>query len=209
MKPGKLIVFEGLDGVGKSTLARCLVDRLTEWGIESEYATFPGRRPGTLGSVVYEIHHDPRQFGIEGISPASLQALHIAAHLDAIEGTILRVLSEGTWIILDRFWWSTFVYGRVAGVDQPVLDAMIQVEKIVWKGTEPDVLVLVDRSQSANDQEKPMLHKEYRALYGSERNRYPVCIIQNDRPLSDTVNAVLSILDDLFGGMPRDSGSAS
>ena len=94
-------------------------------------------------------------------------------------------------------------------MDQPVLDAMIQVEKIVWKGTEPDVLVLVDRSQSANDQEKPMLHKEYRALYGSERNRYPVCIIQNDRPLSDTVNAVLSILDDLFGGMPRDSGSAS
>ena len=84
-EPGKLIVLEGSDGVGKSTLARCLVGRLMRCHIRSEHATFPGKRPGTIGQVIYQIHHDPGSLGIEQLSPTSLQALHIAAHLDAIE----------------------------------------------------------------------------------------------------------------------------
>ena len=201
VEPGRLIVFEGPDGAGKSTLAQCLVDRLRESGIRSEYASFPGKQPATIGRIVYDIHHDPGRFGIEQLSPTCLQALHIAAHLDAIERAILPALSEGMWIILDRFWWSTWVYGCVAGADQKALDAMIAVEKVQWAGTLPDVVFLVDRSDSSAYQEGKLLRDAYRTLYDSERNRYSVRTILNDGSVADTACEILEVLDDVVGGL--------
>lgn len=201
VEPGGLIVFEGPDGAGKSTLARCVVDRLRESGIRSEYAAFPGRQPGTIGQVVYEIHHDPGRFGIEQLSPTCLQALHIAAHLDAIERAILPALSEGTWIILDRYWWSTWVYGCVAGADRNALDAMIAVERAQWAGTQPDVVFLVDRPDSPAYKGSERLRDAYRTLYDSERNSYPVQTIQNDSTVADTACEIITVLDDLVGGI--------
>ena len=206
VEPGRLIVFEGPDGAGKSTLAQCVVDRLRESRIRSEYAAFPGRQPGTIGQIIYEIHHDPGRFGIEKLSSTSLQALHIAAHLDAIERAILPALSEGTWIILDRFWWSTWVYGCVAGADRNALDAMIAVERIQWTGTQPDVVFLVDRTDSPAYQGGELLRDAYRTLYDCEQNRYPVRTIQNDGPVADTACEILAVLDDLVGGLSRHAG---
>ena len=106
---------------------------------------------GTIGRLVYDIHHDPVQYGVEKITAASLQALHIAAHLDAIERLILPDLSEGRWVILDRFWWSTWVYGRVARVERTTLDALIQAERLHWKGVQPDAFFLIDRYKNPFD----------------------------------------------------------
>lgn len=199
-KAGKLLVFEGPDGVGKSTLAQSLVGRLKEAPIRSEYAMFPGKRPGTIGQIVYEIHHDPGRFGIDELTQASLQGLHIAAHLDAIERAILPALGDGTWVILDRFWWSTWVYGCVSGVDRSVLDAMIGVERVQWAGTEPDVLFLIDRSDGHANREFDELRDAYRTLYGAERSKYPVRLIQNDGTVADSICEILSVLDELGGG---------
>ena len=81
--PGKLIVFEGPDGVGKSTLAKEVAAVLSGRGTPCDLLAFPGREPGTLGWHVYQLHHDPGLFGIANIPPASLQLLHVAAHLAA------------------------------------------------------------------------------------------------------------------------------
>jgi dTMP kinase len=83
-RQGKLIVFEGPDGVGKSTLSQALAKKLTEVNILCEHLAFPGKEEGTIGRLVYDLHHNPNAFGLHKVTPASLQALHIAAHLDAI-----------------------------------------------------------------------------------------------------------------------------
>ena len=196
---GRLIVFEGPDGVGKSTLSLALANRLKALGLMYQHLSFPGRDEGTLGRLVYDVHHDPAQYGIEEITAASLQTLHIAAHLDAIEQRILPDLSEGHWVILDRFWWSTWVYGRVAGIERTTLDALIHVERLHWKGVQPDAVFLVDRSNDSFDSHnRVQLRESYQVLYSSEKTRYPVHQIQNDKPVDESVNRVLEALQSLI-----------
>ena len=172
---GRLIVFEGPDGVGKSTLSLALANRLKAVGLMCRHLSFPGKERGTVGRLVYDVHHDPAEYGIEKITAASLQALHIAVHLDAIEQRILPDLSEGHWVTLDRFWWSTWVYGRVAGIERTTLDALIQVERLHWKGVQPDAVSLIDRSNDSFDSDnRVQLRESYQVLHGSEKTRYPV-----------------------------------
>ncbi len=84
---GKLIVFEGADGAGKTTLIQAIFDSLREVGVKVERLAFPGAEAGTIGRLVYDIHHQPESFGVGAITPASLQTLHVAAHIDAIQTT--------------------------------------------------------------------------------------------------------------------------
>ena len=97
------------------------------------------------GKLVYELHHEPSSHGVSVISPSSLQLLHIAAHVDAIENRIAPVLREGKTVVLDRFWWSTQVYGMVSGVPRPVLDGMIEIELAAWNPIRPTCLFLITR----------------------------------------------------------------
>jgi dTMP kinase len=94
--------------------------------------SFPGDRPGTVGKLVYDLHHSPENFGIKRISSLGLQALHIAAHVDAISEEILPTLISGKWVVLDRFWWSTWVYGKAAGIESNILQSLIHTEQLTW-----------------------------------------------------------------------------
>ena len=132
---GRLIVIEGPDGVGKSTLTEALVARLRALGVPCHACAFPGNTPGTLGSLVYRLHRDPAELGVERISTVALQALHIAAHLDAISHAILPRLNAGEHIIIDRYWWSTWAYGLIGGVSEDVLKGLIEAERQQWGST--------------------------------------------------------------------------
>lgn len=178
---GELIVFEGPDAVGKSTLVRYLQELLDQKQIPNESVSFPGDRPGTIGKLVYDLHHDPGKFGIERTSPVGLQALHIAAHLDAITQIILPAIDLGRWVVLDRFWWSTCVYGRAAGIDPKVLDSLVHTEKLQWGQCVPSVVFLIQRVQPFGDKPKgdefATLSNLYRDLSISEAGNYEIVTI--------------------------------
>ena len=82
MRAGKLIVFEGPDGIGKSTILREIAVQMKRDGKAVRRESFPGNGSGSLGALVYGLHHESSRHGVDGISPLALQALHIAAHLD-------------------------------------------------------------------------------------------------------------------------------
>ena len=186
---GKLVVFEGPDGVGKSTLAEQLTDRLRATGVPCERLAFPGRRPGTLGRLVYDLHHEASGLGLGEVNPTSLQLLHIAAHVDAIEGHILPALHAGTWIVLDRFWWSTWVYGAALGVPERSLEAMIELERLHWGPIKPDVLFLVERDCRTPD-DGVGLQERYRELANREQFHLRVVTLHNDSSVEDALDAV-------------------
>jgi dTMP kinase len=193
---GRLFVFEGIDGSGKTTLSRALADHMKAAGLDCDWLSFPGREAGTLGRHVYELHHDQRRFGIKALHPVSLQLLHVAAHIDIIESRIRPALTEGRHIVLDRYWWSTFAYGRVAGASEQVLNAMIDVERLHWEQIQPNAVFLVTRNAGGETPsfEQALLAKEYDALATREVRQHPVFNIDNNGPLSDALARIIRLM---------------
>lgn len=195
---GQLIIFEGADGTGKSHLCEALVQRLRLNRRTVSPLSFPGRTPGTLGKVIYDMHLDCSIFGITAIDPTAKQCLHIAAHLDAITDRILPEIENGATVILDRYWWSTYVYGVVDGANRPVINKLIDAEIIAWRDVVPTALFLIDRTSPLRDEPLEKWHAwrtEYLAVAEREKSRYPVHIISND---SSSANDALETICDLL-----------
>ncbi len=195
---GTLLVFEGPDGAGKTELAHRLVDSLRGRGVECELIAFPGNEPRSLGSHIYRMHHEPASVGIGNLHPASLQTLHIAAHIDAIEGRILPALRKGRIVILDRYWWSTWVYGRVAGVKAKALRHMIQLESTYWGRVRPALVFLVRRGNTgccASGEDRARLVHEYDILAEREHGKYPIHVIDNNGTLTAAAKRVFEWVD--------------
>ncbi len=106
MDKGKLIVFEGLDGTGKSTQIRLLADRLRNKG----ETVFVDAEPSALptGKLLR------RMLSGEVISsPWALAALFLADRINQNtdpENGIEKHIRAGETVILDRYYHSTFAY---------------------------------------------------------------------------------------------------
>lgn len=197
---GSLIVFEGPDGAGKTTVVSGYAKRLLSRGHFVTTLSFPGREPNSLGDLVYRIHHSPRDFGIAGMTAESLQALHVAAHLDAIDRYIRPRMAQGQTVILDRYWWSTWVYGIDAGAARPTIDALVECERQHWGLLTPSVVVLITRRDSLRPEDAGPAWDRRLALYHDiaerERTRYPVRIVENETAEDETITRVEAALDD-------------
>lgn len=101
-------------------------------------------------------------------------------------------------MVLDRFWWSTLVYGTVGGAGTDALLAMIEVEQKAWRGVQPSMAFLVDRERpfTLRDEERiadwQRLREEYRRLGEQEANHHPVVRIQNDRNVEAAIEASIT-----------------
>jgi thymidylate kinase len=196
---GNLYVFEGPDGIGKSTLAKALTRYLKETGVDCDYLSFPGRDEGTLGHLVYQLHHDHKKHGINSIEPASLQVLHIAAHIDAIKRHILPTLEQGRTIILDRFWWSAWVYGLADAVDRMSLKLMLNLEVAEWSGVVPTAAFLITRKcpirKETSSERWTFLQGHYADLAEKEKIRFPIFRIENEKSEADALREILGALE--------------
>lgn len=200
--PGCLIVVEGPDGIGKSTICEHLKGALRRDGIPCELLSFPGKEPGSIGELVYRMHHDQKRLGVQKLSPLARQALHVAAHIDLIDRRILLFLEAGKVVILDRFWWSAWVYGLVNGCHRRKLNALIEAERSSWGNVKPALAVLLRRESPINRDEKPedwnRLAQEYAKLAERERRLYPVAIVDNAGSTHETLKL---LLEHLGGGV--------
>lgn len=189
---GNLFIFEGPDGVGKTTIVQALKDKLG--GDAFEFLSFPGREEGTLGHAIYRLHHSPEDFGIRVMSELARQALHVAAHIDAIETRIRPWIAEGRNVVLDRFWWSTIVYGSIGGVEHQALIDLVAAEQIVWGEIKPAIAFLIDRDSPIDRKEDPAywqrLRSSYARLAARESRRYKVCTVSNTGTVADSIAIV-------------------
>jgi len=206
---GELIVLEGPDEVGKSTLARELGESLASCGVMCEVLSFPGKEEGTLGRLVYDLHHDLEQFGVRSLDPASLQLLHVAAHVDIINRRILPDLAAGKWVILDRFWWSTWVYGVISGVSRRTLKGILRSERDLWQDIKPACVFLVHRNTQQLSKSHSRLVKEYVRLAKRESRSYPVKDVHNERSVDEAVAVMLEAIRELIWPVSKEQDQES
>lgn len=106
LRPGTLVVFEGLDRVGKLTQVDAL--RELNWGAPAP--TF-AHMPSGSSSLRQAIYRLTEREAID--SPLCRQLLHLACHAES--QPFLRAARASGGLILDRWWWSTVAYGWATG----------------------------------------------------------------------------------------------
>lgn len=121
---GLFITFEGGEGCGKSTLSKKLTQTLNEVLPPITQQAIWTREPG--GSVDAERIRDVLVNGeADRWTPYAEAMLMFAARSSHIEQTIRPHLTQGTWVICDRFVDSSYVYqGFCKGVDAHFLDKL-------------------------------------------------------------------------------------
>jgi dTMP kinase len=136
MARGKLIVFEGAEGAGKTTQIRLLTDRLTAAHIPCVAMREPGGTP--VGDAIREILLHPEQ----KITDATEALLFMASRAELIAREILPSLLEGKVVLLDRFFLSTYAY-QIFGRGLPETEIRAA-NRLATAGLAPDITLLLD-----------------------------------------------------------------
>ncbi|MBI4390102.1 MAG: dTMP kinase [Nitrospinae bacterium] len=108
---GYLIVFEGIDGTGKSTHCRLLADYLESRGIPAVCLSEPTRGP--WGMKIRKILSEGRN----GISPEDELALFVNDRKEDVDLNIKPVLEMKKAVLIDRYYYSTAAYQGALGLD--------------------------------------------------------------------------------------------
>jgi len=135
---GVFIVFEGIEGSGKSTQIQMLAQALREKGVAVDLTREPG---GTeVGEKIREVLLDSQ---LEEMHPRTELLLYLAARSEHVAKRIRRILhTEKGVLICDRYTLSTLAY-QAGGRDLPVKD-VARLCKFGSAGLEPDLTILVD-----------------------------------------------------------------
>jgi dTMP kinase len=130
---GVFITIEGGEGVGKSTQARLLVDRLKGAGLPAMRTREPGGTP--VGDRIRALLLDPQAH----MASATELLLYEASRAELVSAVIGPALARGESVVCDRFYDSTTAYqafGR--GLDADIIHAL---NMTATDGVRPDVTV--------------------------------------------------------------------
>ena len=108
-QPGRLIVFEGLDGSGKSTQARLLVKWLGAQG----YRVFSTE--WNSSDMVSEVIRRGKKKNL--LTPTTFSLLHATDFADRFERQIAPPLRAGYIVVCDRYAYTAFVRDAARGCD--------------------------------------------------------------------------------------------
>jgi len=133
---GRFIVFEGIDGCGKTTQIGMLEKELA-----AKYSPLRLREPGgtPVGERVREILADP---ALKDMSPMTECLLFMAARAQLIDTQVRPALAAGRVVILDRYYYSTAAYQGAAG--RMGVEFVLQLAEQTFQFPPPDLVILLD-----------------------------------------------------------------
>jgi dTMP kinase len=137
MSRGLFITLEGIEGAGKSTVARAVGDWLARQSIRATLTREPG---GT--ALAERVRRIVLERGEERLSAVTETLLMFAARAIHLENLIRPALERGEWVVCDRFTDATRAYqGGGRGVDPAWIESLASA---VHGGLQPDCTLLLD-----------------------------------------------------------------
>ena len=131
------ISFEGIDGCGKSTQAKKLINRLNTCSIDVCHVREPG---GTdISEEIRSVLLSNRDSEMAGRCEALLMS---ASRAQLTKNIIIPSLKNGKWVIADRYSDSTLAYqGGGRGID---FKSLIELNHFSTYGIQPDISFFID-----------------------------------------------------------------
>jgi dTMP kinase len=112
----KLIVFEGIDGSGKTSLSKLLLNHVLAAGVPAVWLREPS--DSALGEKIRRIAQEN-----EHLSPQQELELFVRDRRQDVRENILPALRAGRTVVLDRYFYSNACYQGARGLDmQAIID---------------------------------------------------------------------------------------
>ena len=205
------VVFEGIDGSGKTTISNRVAERLRALGASVKHLRAEGKFASSVSNAIRELGRDARNLELD---PKTEFFLYVARDVQLIEENLKPALTENDVVLADRFLFTADVLGRSgrglpAEFTEPVL-------KAARGGLAPDLVVLVDvdpvlaraRRKShkiaAADRRPPSrkglsgvgLQHRLRQGYLELARREPECwvVLDNEDSLEDAIARVVELV---------------
>lgn len=160
---GRLIVFEGGEGSGKTKHAQLLAERLRAGGHDVVVTHEPG---GTsLGEAIRRMILDVHEHA--PVSRAEL-LLFLADRAQHVETVIRPALEQGSIVICDRFSGSTFAY-QLGGRQLPDAEMVKNMDAYARGGIDPDIIFFLDIALDRAFERKRQGNNEFNRLDNEDR----------------------------------------
>lgn len=193
---GRYVALEGVEGAGKSTVARALEARLSDQGREVVVVREPGGT--TVGEEIRRLllHED-------AISDWTEAALFAASRAELVRRVVGPALERGAVVLSDRTYYSSLAYqGGARGLG---IDEVRALNEQVLGGLLPDLVVVLDvdpgigfarevgrdRIGAEGVEFQRRVAKAYRRVAADDPR---VVLVDAGRPTDEVVDEVLDLI---------------
>jgi dTMP kinase len=210
---GLFITFEGIEGSGKSTIARAVLERFLQAGLECIMTREPGGN--RISEMIREMLLDPENISI---APRTELLLYVASRAQLVDEVIRPALEQGVSVICDRFMDASVAYqGWARGLGE---EMVVELNSFAVAGAVPDRTFLLDlevgdgfergpekresegqRSRDRLELEKMDFHEKVREGYLRIASREPrrILVIDATKSIEEVIETVLGNLRGIEG----------
>ncbi|MBE0465624.1 MAG: dTMP kinase [Candidatus Desulforudis sp.] len=203
---GAFIVFEGIDGVGKTTQLFTLFHELRGRSRKVVLTREPGGTP--VGEAIRRVLLDAEN---QEMTPETEALLYAAARAQFVSKVVRPTLERGEVVLSDRFVDSSLAYqGYGRGLD---LEKLAQVNMLATGGLRPDLTILLDmpvvtalgrlevgrrdRLELEDTDFYDRVRRGYRRLASADPGRY--LVLDADREVEVLAAAVMERVEVVLG----------
>ncbi len=171
------IIFEGMDGSGKTTIMNDLANEVAKYGIHPILTHHPGSTP--LGKYLRKLVKNPHSIDKNiDIDPLSRQLLYFTDLVNFTKTILIPSLKNDSWVFADRsVIISAIIYGRAEGLDQKELEILCSMisppkaDRLYILTCPPETAIKrINSTRSENDHYDNKPEKFFREIHRSYEN---------------------------------------